>query len=106
MDAENTANEDDCPYSFVANTSDLNGNGCSDDQELPDCPVCDNSDVNTTTEDENYALIDPDDATTVAVVGGIGVFGGGLLTLLGTKLRRRSKILDDLSDDFFDGIKD
>ena len=106
LDAENTANQDDCPYSFVANTSDLNGNGCSDDQELPDCPVCDDSDVNTTTEDENDGLIDPDDVATVAVVGGVGVFSGGLLTLLGTKFLRRLKIHDDLSDDFLDGLKD
>ena len=88
LNVENSSNLDQCPYSFVSNTSDLNGNGCADDQESIDCQVCDDGDVNTTTEDENDALIDPDDVATVAVVGGGGIVGGGLLTLLGTKVRR------------------
>jgi hypothetical protein len=88
LNVENSSNFDQCPYSFVSNTTDLNGNGCADNQESLDCQVCDDSDVNNTTEDENDALIDPDDVATVAVVGGVGIVGGSLLTLLGTKVRR------------------
>ena len=89
LNVENTSNLDKCPYSFVSNSSDLNSNGCADDEEVEDCLICVNSnDDNTSSEDDDDPLIDPDDVTTVAVVGGTGIVGGGLLTLLGTKVRR------------------
>jgi hypothetical protein len=107
LNVENTSNLDKCPYSFVSNISDLNSNGCADDEEAEDCPICVNSnDDNTSSEDEDDPFIDPDDVTTVAVVGGVGIVGGSLLTLLETKVRRGKKIIDDLSDDFLDGLKD
>jgi hypothetical protein len=107
LNVENTSNLDKCPYSFVSNISDLNSNGCADDEEAEDCPICVNSnDDNTSSEDEDDPFIDPDDVTTVAVVGGVGIVGGSLLTLLETKIRRGKKIIDDLSDDFLDGLKD
>jgi hypothetical protein len=107
LNVENTSNLDKCPYSFVSNISDLNSNGCADDEEAEDCPICVNSnDDNTSSEDEDDPFIDPDDVTTVAVVGGVGIVGGSLLTLLETKVRRGKKITDDLSDDFLDGLKD
>ena len=89
LDVENPSNLDKCPYSFVSNSSDLNSNGCADDEEDEDCPICvNNNDDNSSSEDDSAPLIDPDDVTTVAVVGGTGIVGGGLLTLLGTKVRR------------------
>ncbi len=89
LDVENSSNLDKCPYSFVSNSSDLNSNGCDDDGETDACPICANSDgENTSSEDDSAPLIDPDDVTTVAVVGGTGIVGGGLLTLLGSKVRR------------------
>ena len=98
LDVENSSNLDKCPYSFVSNSSDLNSNGCADDEEDEDCPICvNNNDDNSSSEDDSAPLIDPDDVTTVAVVGGGGVVGGGLLALLGTKVRRAMSFvgLDD-----------
>ena len=98
LNVENSSNLDKCPYSFVSNSSDLNSNGCADDEEAEDCPICVNSnDDNSSSEDDSAPLIDPDDVTTVAVVGGTGVVGGGLLALLGTKVRRAMSFvgLDD-----------
>ena len=98
LDVENSSNLDKCPYSFVSNSSDLNSNGCADDEEAEDCPICvNNNDDNSSSEDDSAPLIDPDDVTTVAVVGGGGVVGGGLLALLGTKVRRAMSFvgLDD-----------
>ena len=98
LNVENSSNLDKCPYSFVSNSSDLNSNGCADDEEAEDCPICVNSnDDNTSSEDDSAPLIDPDDVTTVAVVGGGGVVGGGILALLGTKVRRAMSFvgLDD-----------
>ena len=36
LNVENTSNLDKCPYSFVSNSSDLNSNGCADDEEAED----------------------------------------------------------------------
>jgi hypothetical protein len=59
---------------------DLNSNGCADDEEAENCPICVNSnDDNTSSENDDDPFIDPDDVTTVAVVGGTGIVGGGLL---------------------------
>ena len=125
LNAENSSNLDKCPYSYVSNISDLNSNGCADDEEAMDCNACTNNDVNSSDDGVYEEEHEYDDIRTVAVAVGTGIVCGGLLTLLGTNVRRAivskskkkllnqgkgksngKKIIDDLSDDFLDGLKD
>ena len=58
LNVENTTNLDKCPYSFTPNSTDLNENGCSDDQELPDCPVCNSTQIAESANAEEGTLLD------------------------------------------------
>ena len=58
LNVENTTNLDKCPYSFTSNSTDLNENGCSDDQEIPDCPVCNSTQIAESTDAEEGTLLD------------------------------------------------
>ena len=94
----NGTSRDLCPY-VNADGKDENQDGCIDEAEPVGCPVCEDP----TPKNETNTLLDPDDVTTVAAVGGAGAVGGGALAFVLSKLRRATRFIG--IDDGLEALK-
>ena len=90
--------EDLCPY-VDATGFDENQDGCIDEVEPVECEVC----KEPVKGNETNTLLDPDDVTTVAAVGGAGAVGGGALAFVLSKLRRATRFIG--IDDGLEALK-
>lgn len=84
----NGTSQDLCPY-VDATGKDNNQDGCIDEAEPVDCPVCEDP----IPKNETTPLLDPEDVETVVVVGGTGAVGGGILAIVLSKIRRASRFI-------------
>jgi hypothetical protein len=83
---------DACPY-VDASEQDADEDGCIDQSEAVQCPTCDKTNQSDS-GGNGTTLLDPDDVNTIVFVGGAGIFGGGLLSVLVRKLRHAGKFVD------------
>ena len=84
----NSSNQDKCPYVYVNIQNDTDQDGCDDEVEPIECPACSETTTDNNSTSADSDIIDPNDIVTAAVIGGTGVVGGGLLTLVAGKVRR------------------
>jgi hypothetical protein len=97
LNLSDSSNDDSCPY-VDATGQDEDNDGCVDQTEQGQCSTC-----NTTAQtgvDDATPVLDPDDTAKYVVVGGTGIVGGGLLSLLLRRLRVVGKYVD-----FGDGLE-
>ena len=92
LNLSDESNLDACPY-VDASGQDGDRDGCIDQTEAVQCPTC-NTTNQSGGEGNGITLLDPDDATTIVFVGGTGIVGGGLLSVLVRKLRNAGKYVD------------
>jgi len=108
----NFTNLDQCPFTAVNSTNDVDANGCVDEPEIIECPVCNQTQTVATepvetepiiAESNETAILDPEDIPTVAAIGGAGAFGGGLAAVGIRKLRQGARYIG--VDDGLDMLK-
>ena len=94
----NGTGQDSCPY-VDATGKDEDRDGCIDEIKPDKCEIC----KEPVEGNETNTLLDPDDVTTVAAVGGAGAVGGGALALVLSKLRRATRFIG--IDDGLEALK-
>ena len=90
--------QDSCPY-VDATGKDEDRDGCIDEIKPDKCEIC----KEPVEGNETNTLLDPDDVTTVAAVGGAGAVGGGALAFVLSKLRRATRFIG--IDDGLEALK-
>ena len=102
----NGTSQDLCPY-VDATDKDENQDGCIDEIVMTECPICgdENLESDSSSTIANDAKKLDDNLIQVAVFGGTGLIVG-IIAGVSWAWPRGKKIIDDLSDDFLDGLKD
>ena len=112
VDLSNHTNPDQCPFTAANSSNDVDTNGCVDEPEIIECPVCNQTQTVATepvdsepinAESNETAILDPEDIPTAAAIGGAGAFGGGLAAVGIRKLRQGARYIG--VDDGLDMLK-